>query len=118
MTNDREGAKFLRVATVETNPCVSHVAAVHGEAKEGRALRFIMRNIDPSAEVAAMSQGEDVLFLDSDCQKRIDGKARNRMIGVQHVYLSKRASSVKEAIITRFAHAHAACTHSFQYFQF
>jgi len=43
-----------------------------------------MRGSDLSAEVAAMSQGEDSCFsLDSDCQNKTNGKVRIRMIGVQ-----------------------------------
>jgi hypothetical protein len=60
MTNYKERPKIF-ATTIETDPCVSHVATVHSEGRESASL--IMRGLDQSAEVAAMSQGEDVLFL-------------------------------------------------------
>jgi len=63
--------------TVETDPCVSHVATVRSEGRESTSrASLIMRGSDLSAEVVAMSQGEDALFLalDSDCQKKLTVK--------------------------------------------
>jgi hypothetical protein len=55
-----------------------------------------MRGLDLWADVAAMSQGEDVLFLAGwmvIVRRKRNGKARNRMIGVQQVYLSTAIQS-------------------------
>jgi hypothetical protein len=57
----QEASKDFFAASVETDPCVSHVAKIHSEGRESATL--IMRGLDLSAEVVAMSQGENVLFL-------------------------------------------------------
>ena len=64
----RNAQRSNEMATVETGPRVPHVATVHIEGRESASP--IMRSSSPPAEVVAMSQGEDVLFLDSYCRRK------------------------------------------------